>query len=286
MGHDVMLALKLQFGGKTEIKVMLLLKGAYFREDSRAVYNVVASLTLGTSAYSYIKKFEKSRDSRQALISLKLQFGREAYEFSRSNAANEVSRSTTFTSPTHNNTYNQHVEKFEDAYNELALLGEVPKQSKVRLFCKSLKEKFMKAVSIDTQRSKETGLNFEKAMAHLKSVRDLHITDFDEKGEERYIAELGMEPRKRKRGSGGPRDKRKKKGGGASGAGGGLQLHGYSDKEWHDLPAATKAKVNVGRAGEKAVKREGAVASLAKPADADAKEAEQGGAKFSRGAHA
>jgi hypothetical protein len=186
-----------------------------------------------------------------------------------------------------NQPWDQHVAKFEDAYNELALLGElVPKQSKVRRFCKSLKEKFMKAAAIDTQRSKETSLNFEKAMAHLKSVRDLHITDFAGKGKECYVAELGMEHRKCNGGGGGPRDKRKKKGGGAGGAGGGLQLDGYSDKEWHDLPVATKAKVNVGRATEKAAKRATAAASLAKLADVDAKEAEQGGAKFGKGAHA
>jgi hypothetical protein len=116
MGRDIMLALKLQFGGKVEIKAMLLLEGAHFREDVRAVYNVVASSTLGTSAYSYIKKFEKLRNSHQALIALKLQFGREACELSRSNAANEVIRSTAFTSPTHKDTYDQHVAKFEDTY--------------------------------------------------------------------------------------------------------------------------------------------------------------------------
>jgi hypothetical protein len=185
-----------------------------------------------------------------------LQFGGEAYDLSWSNAANEVIRSTTFTSPTRRYTYNQHVTKFEDAYNELALLGEpVPEQSKVHLFCKSLKEKFMKAVAIDTQMSKETGSSFEKTMAHLKSIRDLHVADFAEKGEERYVEELGMEPRKRKGGGGGPRDKRKKKGGGTGGAGGGLQLHGYSNKAWHALDTATKAKVNAGRAAEKAAKR-------------------------------
>jgi hypothetical protein len=106
------------------------------------------------------------------------------------------------------------------------------------------------------------------------------------KGEEHYIADLGMEPRKRKGSGGGPRDKLKKKGGGAGGAGGGLQIHGYSNKEWHDLPMDTKAKINVGRAAEKAAKRAAAAASLAKPANPDAKEAEQGGTKFGKGAHA
>jgi DNA-binding transcriptional ArsR family regulator len=173
-----------------------------------------------------------------------------------------VIRSTTFSSPTRKYTYDQHVDKFEDTYNELALLGEpVPKQSKVRLFCKSLKEKFMKAAAIDTQMSEKTGLNFEMATAHLKSVRDLHITDFAKKGEERYIGELGLEPRKRKGGGDGPQDKRKKKGGGAGGAGGSLQLHGYSNQEWRALPEATKAKVNAGRAMEKAAKRAASTAS-------------------------
>jgi hypothetical protein len=227
-----------------QLKATLLLEGSHFKEDSRAVYDVVTSSTLGTSAYAYIKKFARSRNGRQALLALKLQFGGEVYDLSRSNAANEVIRSTTFTSPSRRYTYDQHVAKFEDAYNELALLGKlVPEQSKVQLFCKSLKEKFMKAVAIDTHMSKEVGSNFKKATVHLKSVWDLHVSDFAEKGEERYIAELGLEPRKRKGGGVGPRDKRKKKGGGARGTGRSFQLHGYSDKEWHALNAATKAKV-------------------------------------------
>jgi hypothetical protein len=243
-----------------------------------------ASSTLGTSGYSYVKKFEESRNGRLALLALKLQFGGEAYDLSRSNTANEVIWTATFSSPTRKYTYDQHVTKFEDTYNELALLGEpVPEQSKVRLFCKSLKEKFMKAAAIDTQMSEKTGSNFEMAMAHLKSVRDLHITDFVEKGEERYVAELGLEPRKRKGGGGGPRDKCKKKGGGTRGT---LQLHGYSNQEWRALPEATKAKVNAGRAAEKAAKRAASAAASAKPADTDAKEAKKGGAKFGKGAHA
>jgi hypothetical protein len=264
-----------------ELKATLLLEGDHFNEDSRVVYDVVASSTLRTSAYSYVKKFEESRNGH---LALKLQFGGEAYNLSRSNTASKVIRSATFTNPTCTYTYDQHVAKFEDTYNKLALLGEpVPEQCKVWLFCKSLKEKFMKAAAINTQMSKETSSNFEKATAHLKSIRDLHITDFAEKGKERYVAELGLEPRKRKGGGGGPRDKCKKKGGVAGGAGGDLQLHGYSDKEWRDLPEAIKAKVNAGHAAEKAAKRAASAASSAKP-DED-KDAEKGGAKFGKGAH-
>jgi hypothetical protein len=127
-----------------------------------------------------------------------------------------------------------------------------------------LKEKFMKSSAIDTQMKKETVSSFSLAMAHLKSVRELHVADGADK-EECEVSELG----KRKGGGGGPKDKRKKKGGGAGGAGGGLQLHGYSNKEWFDLPEATKAKVKAGRAAEKAAKRAATAASSAKADEAD-----------------
>jgi hypothetical protein len=229
----------------------------------------------------YVKKFEESRNGRLVMLALKSQFGGEAYDLARSNAANEVIRSATFSGPTRKYTYDQHVAKFEDAYNELAHLSEpVTEASKVRLFCKSLKEKFMKASAIDTQMSKEMASSFSLATAHLKSVRNLHIADGADK-DELQVTELG----KRKGGGGGPKDKRKRKGGGAGGAGGGLQLHGYSNKEWFDLPEATKAKVKAGRAAEKAAKRAASAASSAKSDEAD-KEPEKGGIKFGKGAHA
>jgi hypothetical protein len=167
-----------------EIKATLLLKGPHFEEDSRAVYDVIASSTLGTTSYAYVKKFDKSRNGRLALLALKFQFGGEAYDLTQSVAANDVIRSSTFSGPTRKYTYDQHVAKFEDAFNELALLDEpVPEASKVRLFCKSLKEKFMKASAIDTQMNKETASSFSLATAHLKSVRELHVADGADKEE-------------------------------------------------------------------------------------------------------
>jgi hypothetical protein len=185
-----------------ELKAMLLLEGDHFDEDSQAVYDVIAVSTLGTSGYSYIKKFEELRNGRLVMLALKSQFGGEAYDLARSNAANEVIRSAMFTGPTRKYTYDQHMAKFEEAYNELALLGEpVTEVSKVHLFCKSLKEKFMKASAIDTQMSKVMASSFSLAMAHLKSVRDLHVADGADK-DERQVAELGKRKGGRRRSQG------------------------------------------------------------------------------------
>jgi hypothetical protein len=76
-------------------------------------------------------------------------------------------------------------------------------------------------------------------------MQSILISNKAKTGINRYVPELGIKPQKRKGGGGGggghPRNKRKKKGGGA---GGRLQLHGYTDKQWHDLPAATRAAEN------------------------------------------
>jgi hypothetical protein len=45
-----------------ELKATLLLEGAHFEEDSRAIYDVVASSTLGTPSYAYVKKFKGTRN--------------------------------------------------------------------------------------------------------------------------------------------------------------------------------------------------------------------------------
>jgi hypothetical protein len=45
-----------------ELKATLLLRGAHFKEDSRAVYDVITSSSIGMSAYSYVKKFEETRN--------------------------------------------------------------------------------------------------------------------------------------------------------------------------------------------------------------------------------
>jgi hypothetical protein len=59
------------------------------------------------------------------MLDLKQQFGGDAYELSRFNATNDVIQSATSMSPTSKYTYDQHVAKFEDAYNKPALIREL-----------------------------------------------------------------------------------------------------------------------------------------------------------------
>jgi hypothetical protein len=131
-------------------------------------------------------------------------------------------------SPTRQYTYNQHAARFNDAYNELALLREtIQEHEKVQLFCDSLQEEMMSQPKMSVQLAPATARNFTKATRLLKSMRNILVFDKAKAGVDHYVAELGITSPKHKGGGGGggghPRNKRKKKGGGA---GGGLQLQG------------------------------------------------------------
>jgi hypothetical protein len=273
-----------------EIKATLILSGNHFEEDSASVYAVVATSTFDTTAYSYVKMFEDTRNGREVMLAMKLQFGGKAYVVSRSKEANSIVRTAQFSGPTRQYTYDQHVARFNDAYNELALIGEpIQEHVKVQLFCDSLQEEILSQSKMQVQLAPSTARNFTKATGMLKSMRNMLIIDKAKKGAERYVAELGITPKRKGGGGGGGKHpgKRKKKGGGAGGAGGTLQLHGYSDEEWRALPDTVKTKVQQGRAAEKAAKRAASAASSAKTDDAEKdKEPDKGGVKFGKGAHA
>jgi hypothetical protein len=275
-----------------KIKATLVLSGNNFEEDSALVYAVIATSTFDMTAYSFVRQFEETRNGRDVMLALKLQFGGKAYVVSRSKDANSIIRTAQFSGPTRQYMHDQHVTRFNDSYNELTLIGEpIQEHVKVQLFCDSLQVEIFK---MQVQLAPAMARNFTKATGMLKSMRNMLVSNKAKAGVEHYVAELGITQKRNGGGRGGgggghPGNKRKKKGGGgAGGARGGLQLQGYSDKEWHDLPAATKAKVNMGCAAEKAAKRAASAASLSvKTADADKdKEAEKGGIKFGKGAHA
>jgi hypothetical protein len=109
---------------------------------------------------------------------LKLQFGGKAYVVSRSKDANSIVQTAQFSGPTRQYTYDQHVARFNDAYNELALIGEpIQEHVKVQLFCDSLQEEIMSQSKMQVQLAPATARNFTKATGMLKSMRNMLVSD-------------------------------------------------------------------------------------------------------------
>jgi hypothetical protein len=73
-----------------EIKAMLVLSGNHFKEDSASVYAVVDSSTFDMTTYSYVQQFEETRNGRDIMLALKLQFRGKAYIVLRSKDVNSI----------------------------------------------------------------------------------------------------------------------------------------------------------------------------------------------------
>jgi hypothetical protein len=120
---------------------MLLLEGNHFEEDAASVYTVVTTSTFNMMASSYIKRFKESRDGRQIMLALKLQFGGKAYVVSRSKATNAIIRTATFSGPSRQY---MHKQTFPASINELKLHGDpIQEHIKVQLFFNALQEAIM-----------------------------------------------------------------------------------------------------------------------------------------------
>jgi hypothetical protein len=78
---------------------MLILSANPFEEDAASVYAAVATLTFDTTAFSYVRQFEETRNGRNIMLTLKLQFGGKAYVVSRSKDANSIIQTAQFNSP-------------------------------------------------------------------------------------------------------------------------------------------------------------------------------------------
>jgi hypothetical protein len=148
------------------------------------------------------------------MLALKRQFGGKAYIVLQSKDANSIVQTAQFNGPTRQYTYDQHVARFNGAYNELALIGEpIQEHIKVQLFCNSLQEEMISQPKMKVQLAPATARNFTKATGLLKSMKNILVSNKAKAGVDRYIAELGITQKQKGgggRGGGHPRNKRKK----------------------------------------------------------------------------
>jgi hypothetical protein len=133
------------------------------------------------------------------MLALNLQFGGKSYVVSQSKAANAVVHAAMFAGPTRQYTYDQHISRFNYAFNELELLGDpIQEHIKVQLFCESLQEMFMSQPKISVQLALDMALNCTEATGQLKNMRDKLDSNKAKAGEAHYVMELGIEPQKRR----------------------------------------------------------------------------------------
>jgi hypothetical protein len=214
-----------------------VLGGAWYDLDNRRVYDEFKILVLKGPGWTFIKSFDKHKDGRNAILTLKLQCeGTSAIQTRKASAYAKIAVAK-YNGQKRNFTFDQYVQIHQSAYNTLADLDEaVPETKKVTDFLAGIGDpKLSNAKDLilgdpDKLQNFEACQQYLKTLVYNKATQDKH---------ERNISGLTNNHNKLK----GKRGKNPK---------GDISTRSYSKEEWAKLSVEQRSQIRVLRAAKKA----------------------------------
>lgn len=117
------------------------LSGTHFDLDNRTLYDEFKPLVVDGPGWSFIKKFDRSKDGRGAVLALKSQAEGTSAKLTRKQAAYASIASSTYLGPRKGFTFASYVTLHQSAHNELLDLDEpVSESKKVTDFLKGIRD--------------------------------------------------------------------------------------------------------------------------------------------------
>jgi hypothetical protein len=117
------------------------LHGTHFDLDNRTLYDEFKPLVVDGPGWSFIKKFDRSKDGRGAVLALKSQAEGTSAKLTRKQAAYASIASSTYLGPRKGFTFASYVTLHQSAHNELLDLDEpVSESKKVTDFLKGIRD--------------------------------------------------------------------------------------------------------------------------------------------------
>ena len=117
------------------------LSGTHFNLDNRTLYDEFKPLVVDGPGWSFIKKFDKSKDGRSAVLALKSQAEGTSAKLTRKQAAYASIASSAYLGPRKGFTFASYVTLHQTAHNELLDLEEpVSESKKVTDFLKGIRD--------------------------------------------------------------------------------------------------------------------------------------------------
>ena len=117
------------------------LSGAHFDLDNRTLYDEFKPLVVDGPGWSFIKKFDRSKDGRGAVLALKTQAEGTSAKLTRKQAAYASIASSAYLGPRKGFTFANYVTLHQTAHNELLDLDEpVSESKKVTDFLKGIRD--------------------------------------------------------------------------------------------------------------------------------------------------
>ena len=105
------------------------LSGTHFKIDNRMVFEFLEAHCSTGPGWVFIKQFKRTHDGRQAMLTLKLQSEGNSVTNHRRDIAKALLRTTTYSGTRRNFSFNDYINKFQQAKNELTELGEAPSEA-------------------------------------------------------------------------------------------------------------------------------------------------------------
>lgn len=231
-----------------------LLSGQHFKLDNATVYKELKSLVVNGPLWTYVKKFDKAENGREALLALRRQMEGDSAILTRKNQAYADITAAAYRGERANWTFAHYIAKHQQAHNELEQCEEpVPETKKVTDFLAGISDPtLLTGLSIVLSDKAKLG-SFELTQQFLGTL--IVNTLISRRGAKRGVSEVntdepqaGPTPRRERdnRGKNGKARKGKK----ATGAGTrpnipGLkaELRDYKIEEWRALTDKQKDKV-------------------------------------------
>jgi hypothetical protein len=147
------------------------LNGTHYELDNRTLYDEFKPLVVDGPGWSFIKKFDRSKDGRSAVLTLKSQAEGTSAKLTRKQAAYASIASSTYLGPRKGFTFSSYVTLHQSAHNELLDLDEpVSESKKVTDFLKGIRDP-----SLNTGKSIVLGDpaklgDFEECQQYLSTV--------------------------------------------------------------------------------------------------------------------
>ena len=214
-----------------------VLGGAWYDLDNRRIYDEFKILVLKGPGWTFIKAFDKYKDGRNAILTLKRQCeGTSAVQTRKASAYAKIA-SAKYSGQKRNFTFDQYVEIHQAAYNTLADLDEaVPETKKVTDFLAGIGDPRL-ANAKDLILGDPTKLqNFEACQQYLKTL--VYNKATQDKHERNVSGLTNTNGTKRKGKRGGP-------------AKGDISTRSYSKEEWAKLTDEQRNKIRTLRAAKK-----------------------------------
>lgn len=204
-----------------ELIATLLLSGANYKKDNKAVWDLLVPLVTNGHAWPFIKRFEKTCDGRGALTVLKNASEGDSSIVTRRLKAYEILKSTAYTAKSNKFTFENYCERLQFAFSELEECDEpLAETKKVETFMSNIQTDILRGALNIVLTSPDMLTDFETAKDYCMSVLS-RMKSYTPQPTHRGVSAVDHKMDHKT---------------------GDLKLN-YSNAEWKALPKATQDKV-------------------------------------------